>query len=214
MPRPAEIPDWMYPGTTVRDMHRESWLIEAVQFRGAEGFHVHLKPLGRGISGWFPVEYVARRYHPSQVSRYPTIYASELRDLAYRGLINVAIQFEEEQFMMVSLDGQRAMPYIVREINVNEGTRLVLEPQEVMEIDPDERIDLDLQGGVDAAIGRNPPPWEVEPPPPTVEPEPVRLVSVWERIAEMKRGPGAGPGGQPRASDPHSDTTPGADPEV
>lgn len=249
MPRPADIPDWMYPGTAVVDRQGGRWLIESIQFREQEGLHAFMKPLGRGIAGWFPVPFVAHRYHPSEVSRYPTISAIRLRDYAYRGLISVTrsndprtpdlvevraeperdvtldgieirendivllrcpdwegmfMQIEGEQTMMVSFDGHRAMPYIVREVIIDEGARFVLEQVDLFDDMAEPELD-------EAPVVPSPPPVRTETP--AIE-EPVRRISVWDRLAEMKRGPNAGQGGKPNAPDPQPTTTPQPESEV
>lgn len=173
MPRPAEIPDWLYPGNQVRDKNRQMWRVESLQFRDLDGYHVFLKPLGRGISGWFPVETAIRAYGPNP-SDYPEITRAELMEHAYAGDITIiaeggslyvivqshaegplqvgnttlqprsrtrfqcsdwntgsdVFQIEDGHSMMVSFDGHRPMPYVVREIAVGEGHRLVLEAED------------------------------------------------------------------------------------
>ncbi len=178
MPRPPEIPDWMYPGTRIRDMHGQFWMIDGLQFRGREGHHAFLKPLGRGIAGWFPVDMVARTYHPTDVSRFPRIADVELLTLVWQGLVNVVpaqggaltveslddvivhnitnevvefpgvefppgvdvrvhcpgwdgiyMQLHEPEQRMVTFDGSSPTPYLVHEIQVGGGVRMVLEAQ-------------------------------------------------------------------------------------
>lgn len=338
MPRPVGIPDWVYPGTEILNSARERWMIMTIEYRAETRQHsAFLQPLQgtssrpNGTGWWHSVEDVAVRFHPHAPPPHPAIQASELRDYAHRGLINVGrffqgpeeaevfladpgavivqstmtgplhlggieipagervflhcpewegsfVQLDGEHEMQVAINGAPAMPYLVREINVNGGTRFVLEPVDVAVVEPPDEPDaapatpsfLDLSQDVthyeatlrqalsplpnsaqlladfmmgfnqvgavmtDAlrmvgtmmqhvANGLTPEQLAslssdelrekiiqlVQPKPPA------RRVSVWERLAEMKRGPDVVPGGAGTLRQTLDlDTTPDAEPEL
>ncbi len=248
MPRPVEFPEWLYPGTQIRDINRQTWMIETITYRGVDGFHIFLSPLGRGVPGWFPVDWVVRRYHPSNPSQHPAVHPTELRDLAYRGLIhvtpaqeagfpsdNVVVhsiiedplelpgltipahgrllvhcpgwqgnfhQVERERDMMVSFDGAPAMPYSVREVQVDCVPQLVLESIDgIAETDVfvaalevwNTRSLVPTPAGIGDGLNFTALLTEPEP----LEPlGPERRISVWDRLAaERKRGSNVAPGG-------------------
>jgi hypothetical protein len=160
--------------------------------------------------------------------------------------VHIGLQGENE--MMVSFDGAPPMPYLVREIHVDAGARLVLSPVEVFDvIDPNEQVPLppqiptpqnpalqvelpsltlqfpqlapELVTTITNAIAEGRDPFVAlarEHPElaglEEIPMEPVRRLSHWERLAQMKRGLVRTPGGtgvNDQALDP--DSNPRAD---
>ncbi len=106
MPRPEAIPDWMYPGTEVRDEQNRSWTIQSIEYREGSDhswdYYCFLRAReGTSVEG-FSVNWVIAHYDaipfPHAV---PTILPAELREYVYRGLINV-MAYEPDMVLVTS----------------------------------------------------------------------------------------------------------------